>query len=110
MDTVTLKETIKRILREYAAFGKPPGEVETELIFDDEGGHYEMMFVGWNGLRRIHGSVIHIDLRGDKIWIQHDGTRDGVAEDLMDAGIPPERIVLGFRSPDERKHSIFAVN
>jgi hypothetical protein len=28
MDTVTLMETIKRILREYANFGKPPGEVE----------------------------------------------------------------------------------
>jgi hypothetical protein len=104
-----LKETIKQILTEYANFGIPPGDVENELIFDDEQGHYELKWMGWIGRRRIHGSIIHIDLRGDKVWIQHDGTRDGVAQDLMDAGIPADRIVLGFRSPNERKHTQFAL-
>ncbi len=39
---------------------------------------------------RAHGSVIHIDIKGDKIWIQHDGTAPGVALDLVETGMPGE--------------------
>jgi hypothetical protein len=48
----------------------------------DERGHYELLYTGWEDWRRVHGSVIHIDVRGDKVWIQHDGTEAGVAHDL----------------------------
>jgi len=110
MDTVdspAVRDLIKRILTEYAEF-KPGRDVEAELIFDDAKNHYELMMMGWNGYRRIHGCVLHVDIKGDKIWIQHDGSRDGIALDLMDAGIRPDQIVLGFRDPSERKHDIFA--
>ncbi len=33
-------------------------------------------------------AVIHIDLLGDKVWVQYDGTEDGVATELVAAGIP----------------------
>ena len=42
-------------------------------------------------------------------WIQQDGTEDGIATDLMVAGIPKERIVLGFKRPESRKYTEFAV-
>ena len=83
MDTLDVKDLIKRTFLCYTRFA-PPGQVEAETIFDDAKGHYELSWIGWNRSRRIHGSVIHIDLKGDKIWIQHDGTHDGVA-DLMAA-------------------------
>jgi hypothetical protein len=53
--------------------------------------------------------VIHIDLRDGKVWIQHDGTEDGVAGELVEAGIPRDRIVLAFHHPSKRKYSDFAV-
>ncbi|HEX7447902.1 MAG TPA: element excision factor XisI family protein [Pirellulales bacterium] len=31
---------------------------------------------------------IHVDIRGGKIWIQHDGTEDGIADRLVEAGVP----------------------
>ncbi|NEP33849.1 element excision factor XisI family protein, partial [Moorena sp. SIO3B2] len=37
------------------------------------------------------------------------GTEDGIAGELLEAGIPKERIVLGFKSPGVRKHTGFAV-
>lgn len=67
------------------------------------------MHVGWDGVRRVHGSVVHIDIIGGKIWIQHDGTNRPVAEKLLDAGIPREDIVLGFHPEDLRKYTDFAV-
>lgn len=45
----------------------------------------------------------------EKIWIQHDGTEDGVANDLVKAGVPRDQIVLAFKSPDLRQHTDFAV-
>ena len=101
---------VKRILREYAALGAPSiGEAEVETIFDDSSGHYELQYTGWNGSHRIHGSVIHIDIRGDKIWVQHDGTNIPVVEELMRAGIPKQSIVLGFHHPAKRKLTDFAL-
>jgi hypothetical protein len=57
----------------------------------------------------VHGSVIHIDLRGEKVWIQHDGTEAGVALELEAAGIPREQIVLAFQHPSRRKHTPYAL-
>jgi hypothetical protein len=31
-----------------------------------------------------------------------------VAQELVDAGVPKDRIVLGFKSPEMRKHTEFA--
>ena len=76
------------------------------MIFDTSNDHYELMYAGWNGDYRIHGSVLHIDIRDGKVWI---GTEDGIAEEFVEAGIPRDRIVLAFKSPDIRPHTGFAV-
>ncbi len=44
-----------------------------------------------------------------KIWIQRDGTEEGIAADLERAGIPKEHIVLGFRPPELRPYTGYAV-
>jgi hypothetical protein len=67
------------------------------------------MHVGWDGMRRVHGCVVHIDILDEKIWIQHDGTSRPVAEALLAAGIPREAIVLGFHPAALRHHTDFAV-
>jgi hypothetical protein len=44
-----------------------------------------------------------------KIRIQRDETERGIANELVEAGVPRDHIVLGFRSPAVRKHIEFAV-
>jgi hypothetical protein len=58
----------------------------------------------------VHGAVIHIDLIGEKVWVQYDGTEEGVATELVEAGVPKESIVLGFRPPEIRPYTGFAIN
>jgi hypothetical protein len=67
------------------------------------------MLVGREGIRRVHGCLIHVDIVDDKIYIQRDGTGVGVANELMRAGVPKEHIVLAFRSPEMRRFTDFAV-
>ena len=100
---------IERIIHEYASIPSAVGEIDTEVIIDEAKGHYELMRSGWVNGRRIHGALIHVDIRGDKIWIQHDGTENGVANDLVAAGVPKDKIVLAFKSPELRKLTEFAV-
>jgi XisI protein len=100
---------IRRVIEHYAQFKPAYGQIEIETVFDEARGHYELMYVGWNRKDRVHGAIIHVDLRGDKVWIQHDGTEGGIAEDLVEAGIPREHIVLAFHDPAVRQHTGFAV-
>ena len=104
-----LREFIKQILMECARYKPSYGDIEVQTIFDTENDHYQLVNVGWNGNRRIHGCVLHIDIKNGKIWIQHDGTEEGVADELVRLGVPKDQIVLAFHSPYKRQFTGFAV-
>ncbi len=107
-DVASYRVVIRKLIEEYAQYQPARGDVQIEVIFDEANDHYELMYAGWNGPYRIHGSVLHIDIRNGKVWIQHDGTEEGVAEELVRAGIPRDRIVLAFKPPEIRPHTQFA--
>lgn len=104
------KKAIEKILREYSQFKSSYEEFEVQTVFDDKNDHYEINVLGWDGYKRIYGRMLHLDIKNDKIWIQHDGTKDGVADDLVEMGIPKEDIVLAFHPPYKRKDTGFAEN
>ena len=110
MDTLAkYRRLVRSIIEEYAKYKPVNFEAEDEIIFDEEHDHYELLRMGWDGWKRVHGSVIHIDIRDGKIWIQHDGTEDGIANELVKVGVPHDHIVLAFKHPDVRQHTDFAV-
>ena len=67
------------------------------------------MNVGWDDRKRVHGSLVHIDIIDGKLWIQRDGLEHGVARELLEAGIPKDRIVLAFKPPEMRRLTEYAV-
>jgi hypothetical protein len=103
------RRAITELLREYAEHPLSHGDIQVELILDERQDHYELIYAGWSGDHRIHGSVVHIDIRDGKVIIQRDGTEDGVADRLAEAGIPKDRIVLAFKPPEIRPYTGFAV-
>lgn len=104
----TYRTIIRDLIQQYAAYEPARGDVDIEAIFDEANDHYELMYSGWNGPYRIHGSVLHIDIRNDKVWIQYDGMDESIAEKLVEAGIPRDRIVLAFKAPHIRPYTDFA--
>ena len=102
------REIIKNVIFEYAKHKPRYGELETEIFIDEERDHYKVMRIGWQGERRVYGSVIHLDLIDDKVWIQYDGTNRPVADALLEAGVPHEDIVLAFHPPEVRQYTEFA--
>jgi hypothetical protein len=103
------RRIVSRLIEDYASYKPSHGQIETEAIVDRTRDHYEVMHVGWDGVRRVHGSVVHIDIIGDKVWIQYDGTTRPVADELIAEGIPREDIVLGFHPADVRPLTNFAL-
>lgn len=97
------------VLLEYVRIQYANGDIQNEAVFDCENDRYLIVSVGWQDVRRVHGVLIHIDIINGKIWIQRDGTEYGIANDLVKAGIPKDRIVLGFHAPDVRQYTDFAV-
>ena len=105
MDKVAnYKKAVRKVVEEIAGMVPSDEKVETQLIMDDERGHYLCFSVGWeNGDYREHSVFLHIDVKSDgKVWVQHDGTDLKVALLLVDEGIPKSDIVLGFRAPVRR--------
>ena len=110
MDTLNkFRQIIQEVLKEYTKIPYAYGEIEIKPIFNRESDNYLLLTLGWNGDRRIHGCLVHIDIIGDKVWIQRDGTEDGIAYALVKAGIPKDCIVLGFHEPDVRQFTGYAV-
>jgi hypothetical protein len=104
MDTVErYRQLVQSIIAEYAQIPYAHGDIQCETVSDRASDRYLLMLVGWEGIRRVHGCLIHVDIIDGKIWIQRDGTERGVARDLLEAGVPRERIVLAFRAPEARE-------
>ncbi len=65
--------------------------------------------IGWQNGRRIYGTLLHIDIIDQKLWIQQDGIEEGIADELVALGVPKQQIVLGFKPIDRRKVTEFAI-
>ncbi|GAB1543259.1 hypothetical protein NUACC21_59330 [Scytonema sp. NUACC21] len=111
MDTgLKYQDIIKNVLQNHADYRTAvPDDYTSQVIFDDERRQYLVLDIGWSRDNYLHATPIHISLIDNKVWIQYDDTEEGVATDLMEAGIPKENIVLGFRHPKVRQHTGFAV-
>jgi XisI protein len=110
MDTTESdRRLIERILADYAKVPYSYSDVQLLTVFDRDQDRYLLMLNGWEGVRHVHGCLVHVDLIDGKFWIHRDGTEYSIAQELLDAGIPKNRIVLAFRSLEKRRLTEFAV-
>ncbi|WP_353735199.1 element excision factor XisI family protein [Okeania sp. SIO2C2] len=56
--------------------------MEVQPIFDTVRDHYQIVYLGWEKEHLIHSCPIHIDIKGEKIWLQWNGTEVDIAEEL----------------------------
>jgi hypothetical protein len=105
------REYIKHLLseRQYRAATqkRDAEEYEVQTIFDEQQDHYQLLYVGWRKSNRDFGCILHLDIKGGKIWIQHDGTEEGIANRLVEMGVPKQDIILAFHEPFVRPFTEF---
>lgn len=108
MESVNLQTIIPPLLEAEARHRPQNVDVEACVICDHEGGHYQIVYLGWDGDRRIYSVLVHLRIMDDKVYIERDGTADGFADTLIGAGITRDRIVLAFHPPYKRSLTEFA--
>lgn len=52
--------------------------------------------------------MVYLRIQNGKIWVEEDWTQ-GIVNDLLEAGVPHEDIVLGFQHPSKRLLTEFAI-
>jgi hypothetical protein len=110
-NVITYTENVRIILNRVAEnlrkIAKP--EVETLLIENITQDVFLLFRVGWHGGSRVSNIVIFARIRDSKVWIEQDNTDLSFADELLQAGIPREDIVLAFQPPERRHLTEFAV-
>lgn len=84
-------------------------QVECQLIFDIENDHYQLLDLGWDGLKRVYNCFIHLDIKDGKVWIQRNMTEADLAAELVSMGIPKEDIILGLHPSYKRPYTGYGV-
>lgn len=102
------RQHIQRLLSEHATLVWD-SRILAELIFDQQRDRYQLVYVGWRDSQRVYGVVLHVDIIDGKIWVQQDGTEVGIANKLVEIGVPKHDIVLGIDPPKMRQYTEFAV-
>jgi len=101
MDKVAnYRRILRRLVNEYARFKPSHGQIEPIPVCDPKNDNYLLVHTGWDNIRRIHSTVLHLRLRDGKILIEEDGLEHGVAQDLLDAGVSPKDIVYSLENEE----------
>ncbi len=103
------RQYIQQVIKQHTRYQPSYGQVELQTLFDTEHDHYQLVHAGWHKNHRKYGCLIHMDIKNGKVWIQYDGTEVGVANELVELGIPKEDIVLAYHPPYKRPYTGFAV-
>jgi len=110
-DLTRYRTLLKQLLQKYADFANrsSPNAINTIAVFDEEHDHYFIHTIGWRDLERIWITTLYLRLYEGKFYIEIDWTEEGIATELLAAGVPKEDIVLAFHHPSMRPYTEFAV-
>jgi len=99
-----------QLVYKHAEYGTKDERLASLPICDTRTDNYLLIDVGWAPTGRAHWVIFHLRLHDGKVWIERDGIEYGIAQDLLDAGIPKEDIVLAFYRPKRRELTGFAMS
>ncbi len=102
------QEIIKNAITNSFYYRYSPENIETLFLADDDKSLYMLYAIGWSGKKHTSSIILLVRVKDDKIWIDEDWTEEGIATDLLKAGVPKEKIVLAFHHPSLREYTEFA--
>jgi len=107
-----LRQTVMDVLTEQAKFYRRgfAREPQTEIVqvFDTVHDHFQIAALSWEGETQIYNIFFHLDIKGEKVWIQVNNTDESIAELLLERGLQKSDIVLGLQPPYKRPYTGYA--
>ena len=103
------RSCIQTLLERHSQYKSRDEDVESALLFDPVRDRYQLMRIGWKGLKRIYSIILHFDIKDSRIWLQQNTTDIDVGEELLSMGVPKEDIILGLHPPYKRPYTNYGV-
>ena len=105
--TSKLKQAILNYLEDYAkGYHDDTDHLETQLVSDTTRHHYQLLRVGWHNKKFVHFCIFHFDIKNNKIWVQVNETEELIVDELVNRGVSPDDIILGFQPEYLRNASL----
>lgn len=106
------RAAVREVIARYAAMTPSVGVIRHDPVFDDESGVYCLLSAGWDPEHRVCDVLIYVTIDEDGIHIEHDGIEHGITAELLQLGVPRNRIDYPFLNmPPEmssRRHAVAA--
>ena len=100
---------LSQLLNEYGRMPKSlMPNVKYQVIIDLERNQFQLLSTGWHNGRYIYHVAFHFAIIENKIWLLQNNTDLLLADELVERGVLPTEIVLGFIAPDVRAYTGFA--
>jgi XisI protein len=103
------RQIVQKLIEEIHSYSSSNTEIEEEIVFDRDRDRYLLIDLGWHQKEYVYETIIHIDIKDEKIWIQRNNTEINLADRLVENGVSKENIVIGLHSPFMRQFSGCAV-
>jgi hypothetical protein len=103
------RKAIQKLLQSYSLDSANSSTFETQVLFDRDHDHYQLVSLGWQGHRRFYSVLMHLDIKDGKIWIQRNETDRLIAQELVEMGIARDHIVLGLQPDYARSDTGYSV-
>jgi hypothetical protein len=104
-----LIEIVEGVVDDYARIKYVYDQVERQSVFDRDKGRFLLMIAGWNKGKRVHGCLIDVQIKNDKLWIERDGTEEGVGVEFERLGVPKSQMVLAWYPEEIREEDGYAL-
>ena len=112
MERVTFfQNKIHEVIEEYLSELRQPinKDIEFMPIDDTNKNHFQIIAMGWEKDERIFNLLFHLDIIGDKIWVQEDKMEYSITERLVEKGVSKKDIVIGYFPDYHRPYTEYAV-
>jgi hypothetical protein len=110
MKARTLRKAIEQVFQEWERFPGPLSHFTMVGVRDRANDRYLLQMLNSPHGIQYSRTLAHLEVRDGKIYIEADGTEEGIATDLMRYGVPEDRIVLAFYPVEMREMGEFAVH
>ena len=105
------RSVVKQLFQERADLmnAHPIPGVEALCVIDEAKDEYVILNVGWRDRKRVQYITLLVRIQNGRIWVEEDGTEEGLANRLVTVGVPKHDIVLAFNPPELRHMTEYAV-
>ena len=105
-----LRRAVEQVMDKWERVPGPQSRFTIRGVRDAAHDRYTLQQLSRPHGLQVANTLAHLEIQGDKIFVEADATEEGIGNELVAVGIPKNQIVLAFYPPDIREMGDFAVS